>query len=343
MSSEEIEQSLRTAVDDYVNGRLNNLRDDIARLQSQFNEAFTRLSERLESELAADNSVAVTIAEHVRAAHNSGIEAAATESSRAKASSDLAILKAAVDEIDEQRSQADILNALVNRAAAFAPRVAFFVIKQERVTGWRARGLAGTVGDDAVREISLPLAADTLLSDVARTHESWSGAPGTHADDHQIFGRFSDTPPQRIVAIPLVARDKVVAVLYADCAEMDGEAISLEALETLVRVSGMAVELLAAKRATPDTRDARASSPAQTTSTAVTDNDASRRGRASLQKLSLTNHPPHPQVMTRRRKPLRKPTTRRRFRSLSRKTSLRRPTTPRCTTPCTTPRPNPAA
>src|SRR5215218_9674367 len=122
------------------------------------------MGERLEEPAAsADAPLAVAVAEHLRNARNLGIEAAATESSRARASSDIALIKAAVDELDGRHTQADILGALVNRAAAFAPRVAFFVVKNERATGWRARGLAGTVGDDAVRELSLPLDADTTI------------------------------------------------------------------------------------------------------------------------------------------------------------------------------------
>src|SRR5205085_1698580 len=80
-------------------------------------------------------------------------EAAATESSRARASSDIALIKAAVDELEGRQTQADILNALVNRAAASAPRVAFSVVKNQRATGWRARGPVGSVGEDSVCEL----------------------------------------------------------------------------------------------------------------------------------------------------------------------------------------------
>jgi hypothetical protein len=52
-----------------------------------------------------------------------------------------------------------------------------------------------------------------------------------------------------MIAIPLVARDRAVAVLYADSAGLEPDAVNLEALETLVRVAGMAVELLATRRA----------------------------------------------------------------------------------------------
>ena len=99
-----------------------------------------------------------------------------------------------------------------------------------------------------MRELSLPLASDTLLGAAAKSRATWSGASDAHADDHMIFSHFGGDPPQRVVAVPLLARGKAVAVLYADCAEMDSDAINLEALETIVRVSGMAVELLAAGR-----------------------------------------------------------------------------------------------
>jgi hypothetical protein len=242
--SGELEKSLRDELEGYLNSRLSGLQDEITRLQSQVNEAFTRILERSRSEAETDTSVTATISEHIRAAHERGIEAAAAESTRTKASSDMAILKAGIEDISEKATQSEILSTLVNRAASFAPRIAFFVVKNEQVIGWRARGLEGTVGDDAVREIVLPLSADTPLSDVVRSRKTWSGSPGGNAEDYLLLNRLGSDPPQRMVAIPLVARGRAAAVLYADSAALDSDAINLEALETLVRVAGMAVELL---------------------------------------------------------------------------------------------------
>ncbi|HEX8139094.1 MAG TPA: GAF domain-containing protein [Pyrinomonadaceae bacterium] len=248
MVSEELEKSLRAELNDHINTRMSGIQEEVARLQSQVNEAFTRILERSTSQGETDTSLAVSIAEHIRAAHERGIEEAAAESARTKASSDLAILKAAVEEIDDQRTQAGILDSLVNRAASFAPRVAFFVIKNEQATGWRGRGFEGTVGDERIREISLALAADTLVGDVARSRTTWSGSPGANAEDHTLLNQLGSEPPQRMIAIPLVVRDKAVAVLYADSAALEADAVNLEALETLVRVAGMAVELLSLSR-----------------------------------------------------------------------------------------------
>jgi hypothetical protein len=255
--SGELEKSLRDEVDKYINSRLSELREEVARIQGQLNEAFTRLQERSSGETTDNMYVAAAISEHIRAAHERGIEEAAAESSKTKSGSDTALIKAAVDDLDDQRSQSDILNTLVNRAAAFAPRVAFFVVRNDQATGWRARGFEGTIGDDGIREITLSLSEDTPLSEVARSRATWSGAPGHNAGDHLFLSQLGAEPPQHMVSVPLVVRGRCVAVLYADSAGLDSESINLEALETLVHVGSMAVELLAVGRPAPTERPAR--------------------------------------------------------------------------------------
>ena len=246
MVSAQLEDSLRRDIESYIEGRLGGIKQEIAALQSQLNESLSQLLDR-QGEAQLDGGVIASIMEHLRAAHNEGIDLAASESSRAKASSDVAIIKAAIFEIEEQQSQAEILKVLVNRAAAFAPRVAFFVIKGDQIIGWRARGLQGTVGDQAVQQIKFALAADNAIGGEARSRETWSGGPGSHGEDHLILNRLGEEPPARIVAVPLVVSKRSVAVLYADAGDLDSESINLEALETLVRVAGMAVELLVAR------------------------------------------------------------------------------------------------
>ncbi|HVF42890.1 MAG TPA: hypothetical protein VM936_07770 [Pyrinomonadaceae bacterium] len=251
-SSGDLEKSLRADIESYVSNRLSGFKEEVERLRAQLDGALARLRDTADAPVSEGEApLLVALSEHLRNARNLGIEAAAAESSRARASSDMALVKAAVDELENRQTQADILNSLVNRSAAFAPRVAFFVVKNERATGWRARGLEGTVGDDAVRELSMSLDADTVLGEVVRARNTWAGEPGSHAEDHTIYNHFGGEPPQRLVAVPMIAREKVVAVLYADSAGQDADAVNLEALETLARVAGMSVELLALRRSTP--------------------------------------------------------------------------------------------
>jgi hypothetical protein len=242
-----LEESLRREIESYLESRLSAVKQEIATLQSLVNESLSAFLER-QSDVQAEGSLVASITEHLHAAHERGVELAASESSRAKASSDMAIVKSAISEVNEQKSQADILKTLVNRAASFAPRVAFFVVKGDQANGWRGRGFEGTVGDQAIQQISLDLSSDTVIGSAAKGLSTWSGGPGSHGEDHLLINRLGEDPPQRIVAIPLVVRGRAVAVLYADSAGLDSESINLEALETLVSVSGMAVELLSVSR-----------------------------------------------------------------------------------------------
>lgn len=246
MVSGKLEESLRHEIESYIEGRLGGVKQEISELQSRLNEALTQLMDR-QSEVQLEGSVSASIMEHLKAAHDEGIDLAASESARAKASSDMAIVKAAVAEMSEQTSQAEILKILVNRAASFAPRVAFFAIKGEKAIGWRARGFEGSVGDSAVQQISIPLAGDNLISDVSKSRTTWSGGAHSHPENYALLNRLGDEAPQRVVGVPLNVRKRAVAVLYADSGSLDSEAINLEALETLVQVSGMSVDLLAAQ------------------------------------------------------------------------------------------------
>ena len=243
-----LEESLRREIESYLESRLSAVKQEIATLQSLVNESLSGFLER-QSDVQVEGSLVASITEHLHAAHERGIEMAAAESTRAKASSDMAIVKSAISELNEQKSQADILKALVNRAASFAPRVAFFVVKGDQANGWRGRGFEGTVGDQTIQQISMALSADTVIGSAAKSLTTWSGGPGSHTEDHLLINRLGEEPPQRVVAIPLTVRGRAVAVLYADSAGLDSESINLEALETLVSVSGMAVELLSVARA----------------------------------------------------------------------------------------------
>ena len=247
MVNEQLEDSLRREIESYLDGRLSAIRQEITTLQSLLNESLSTFLDR-QTDVQMEGSLIASITEHLHAAHERGVELASSQTARAKASSDMAIVKSAITEINEQKSQADVLKALVTRASSFAPRIAFFVIKGDTASGWRARGFEGTVGDQAIQQISLPLSSDNVISSAAKSLTTWSGGPGSHSEDHSLVNRLGEEPPQRIVAIPLTVRGKAVAVLYADSAGLDSESINLEALETLVGMSSMAVELLSLYR-----------------------------------------------------------------------------------------------
>jgi hypothetical protein len=257
VASEELEKSLRAEVEKHVSDRMSELQHELAVLQERVSEELSRLHTSLFEQIGSlkdrfsdagstSEGIAMAITDHLRSARKQGMEEAATESPAMQTGSSLAILKSAIVDVTAQTSQAAILKTLVNNSAAFAPRVVFFIVKNDHLIGWRARGLEGTVGDEAAKEIAFPLMSETVLSDAADSHASWSGQPGQYPGDHRFLDKLGGPLPHHAAAIPLIARGRAVAVLYADSGDLDAESVNLEALESLVRVTGMAVELLAA-------------------------------------------------------------------------------------------------
>jgi hypothetical protein len=165
-------------------------------------------------------------------------------------------LHTAIAEIDAQRQQADVLSTLVRHAAHCAPRIAFFVIKSGSAIGWKATGFTNGLTDDTVRALNLSLQANPLL------HESTSALHTVTAQNTAtgVLGHYDSTVADA-VAVPLVIRGKAAAVLYADSGEGGGH-VNLDALESLMQVTSMAIELLPVRRNQPAAPVAAAPAPA---------------------------------------------------------------------------------
>jgi hypothetical protein len=168
-------------------------------------------------------------------------------------SGEVGLVKRGVEAIEKQQTQTGVLGSLLTGAAPFAERVALFVIRNEQALGWRECEATDPVNLESIRGITLPLSAETLLGRAARSGSPWSGAPGSNSEDDLLIGQLGGEP-QSVAAVPLAARGKVVAVLYADATSTDPNAINLDALELLARVAGMAVDLISGPRPAPETQ-----------------------------------------------------------------------------------------
>ena len=107
--SEELEKSLRDEIAGFINARMNEVHDQIERLQDDVNTSFARFRELKASNDELSPSVAETIAGHLRGARDSGMQQVLEASAAEKTASGIAMLRAAIDDIDNQRTQADIL------------------------------------------------------------------------------------------------------------------------------------------------------------------------------------------------------------------------------------------
>jgi hypothetical protein len=236
----EHEVQLRQRIEEMVRSRVGMLEQDISRLQGEVNESFNRLLERTDA--------AATVAEtdgtlgQLAAEVNARVDSASAVSVRLSA--DIALLRDSVAELDQQHTQAEVLNALVARAANFAPRVVLFVVKGANALAWAARGLDDATASTPIRGLSISLQSDTVLRAALNSQQTFYGSPDQQTESSIIFTRLGNQTPQRVLAVPLRVRGKAAAVVYADSAERGEEAINVEAIELLVQTSGLVVELV---------------------------------------------------------------------------------------------------
>jgi hypothetical protein len=172
--------------------------------------------------------------------------------------------KAAIEDIDSQRTQSDILAALVRHAAEFAPRVAFFVIKSGDAVGWKASGFDNGLNDETVKLLSMPAQKPSLLRDALTSLRLAANNPQSDGDGvSEVLGVYGSPAPERAIAIPLIVLNKAVAVLYADSGAQPADSLNAEAAESLTRIAGRTIEHMISRRGAEPARPG-TSGPAET-------------------------------------------------------------------------------
>ena len=151
-------------------------------------------------------------------------------------------LKASIAVVEKGANLSEVLTLLVSEVNRHVERAAMFIVKNNAAVGWYARGFAH---NDAVKSLTVPLAADSVFRIV-------------HASRHAIRGHVSHSPataqalarlggdPQGVLAVPLILRDKVAAVLYCDTPQEEMPAASADLIEILVAFAGKVVDVLSA-------------------------------------------------------------------------------------------------
>lgn len=184
----------------------------------------------------------------LESSHRATDSASSSESS----SKSFEMFALASENIISQRSQSDILAALVKQVAEFAPRVIFFVIKSGEALGWKARGFENGLNDESVKLLSVPAQKPRLLREALSTLQVAQSDPQSVSDENsgvsEALGPYSSPTPGFAIAIPLIVLNKAVALLYADSGEQSVDSLNLAAAESLTRIAGKTIEFLHSRR-----------------------------------------------------------------------------------------------
>jgi hypothetical protein len=161
----------------------------------------------------------------------------------APGSSPTDLLNAAAASILESASQAEILRRLLEGEARFAGRVALFVAKGGTVNGWQGIGFED---NDAVKNVSLN-ASSGLVGKAIQGRTMADGA--TNEFDSGFISTVKAPAENRCLVLPLVVKDKVAAVIYADGGIAPGGALDGSGLQALTRFAAIWLELAALRKA----------------------------------------------------------------------------------------------
>ena len=147
----------------------------------------------------------------------------------------------AVSGIHAGTTQKEILKALLDSGSAYATRVALFVVKAGSATGWQARGL----GEEEETVKDFPL--DMTAGPAAHAYHNRVPAPANIAEmDPRFVSQFGGPENEQILILPLVLKDKVAALLYADGGSND--LLDTPSLEVLVLATSAWLELVSLRK-----------------------------------------------------------------------------------------------
>jgi hypothetical protein len=151
-------------------------------------------------------------------------------------------LKGAIAAVSRGSNLSEVLTHLVDEVGRFVDRAAIFITKSNSAVGWYASGVDHP---DTVKLIGIPLNADTLFRAAVgsrhaqRAHTSQS--PGTAQALARLGGH-----PQGLLAVPIILRDKVAAILYCDTAAPEVPPSAADATEILVAFASKVIDVLSA-------------------------------------------------------------------------------------------------
>jgi|SRR4051794_4306861 hypothetical protein len=146
----------------------------------------------------------------------------------------------AISSVHAGTTQKEILRALLDAGSAFADRVALFVVKAGAASGWQGRGFGE---DDVVKDFVLDMSAGPI----AHAYQNRVVAPANIIEmDPRFVQQFGSPENEQILVLPLVLKEKVAALLYAD-GGADGR-LDVSSLEVLVIAASSWLEVASLRK-----------------------------------------------------------------------------------------------
>ena len=160
----------------------------------------------------------------------------------AAGAADYAGLKAAMAAIEKGTNLSEVLTHLMGEVTRHVERAAMFVVKNNAAVGWHARGFDHS---EAVKALTIPLTADTVFRLAHGSRNATRGHVSHSPATAQALARLGGAP-QGLLAVPLILRDKVAAILYCDTTQDEMPSGTADLVEIMVAYAGKVIDILSA-------------------------------------------------------------------------------------------------
>ena len=150
----------------------------------------------------------------------------------------------AISAIQSGTTQREILRALLDNTVRYSGRGALFVVKAGAATGWQGRGFTEN-GDDTIKDFALNVTIG-VPEQALRSRMPFSGS--THDMDPEFVSKFGAAADDKLLVLPLLLKEKVAALVYADVGVERGGKLDAAAVELLVLATSAWLEVASLRK-----------------------------------------------------------------------------------------------
>jgi hypothetical protein len=150
----------------------------------------------------------------------------------------------AIAAIQSGTTQREILRTLLDNTVRYSGRGALFVVKAGAATGWQGRGFDKD-GDDTIKDFALNVSTG-VPEQALRSRMPFSGA--TRDIDPEFVAKFGAPADDHVLVLPLLLKEKVAALVYADAGADGSGRLDAAAVELLVLATSAWLEVASLRK-----------------------------------------------------------------------------------------------
>ncbi|RMF15230.1 MAG: DUF4388 domain-containing protein [Candidatus Dadabacteria bacterium] len=152
------------------------------------------------------------------------------------------LLRQMIEELVNPNAESEISLLILRFAADFFQRSILFAVSGKTLAGLGQTGLSTENADRIVRELRIPVIENTVVSRVLSTRQTYTGAVAGDPQLEAMLERLGGPHPTEILLAPVLAGDRIVAMLYADQVPTQSRIENVETVEIFLAQAGLALE-----------------------------------------------------------------------------------------------------